>query len=107
MSERTTTGSEFLDIGSNDGEEATLSVLEEVKDIIDERDGSGDPHEIHAHIAESWSWYLDMDIDGEDVAWLMALLKIARAQKTEAARDDERDAVGYTSIAASFSEVSD
>jgi len=91
---------------NNEGECHTIETLREVEQIIIERDGHGDPHEIHESIAQAWSWYLDEDVDGSDVAMLMVLLKFARAKDgNDANRDDTLDAVGYSAIAASLGDI--
>lgn len=105
----------------SDGEQQTLDTLDEVKEIIEKRDGYGDPHKIHESIADVWSWYLSdsvitddaecdcscskitVDISPHQAARMLELFKIARERGSDADRDDGLDAVGYSAIAASLS----
>ena len=76
--------------------------------MLDKRNTHGDAVENQEHIAEAWTWYLrgqgyideDESIDGGDVSRMMVLLKFSRACVGEYDLDHDRDAVGYSSIAA-------
>jgi hypothetical protein len=62
----------------------------------------GDKLENHRNIASLWNAYLSdmevLDLGPEDVAAMMALLKIARMKTGETNPDDWIDAVGYLLI---------
>lgn len=59
----------------------------------------GDKVENHRNIAALWSAYLGKEIDAEDVALMMALLKIARTQSGTFNPDDYVDLAGYAGCA--------
>jgi len=86
----------------NEGEKQVFESLRDMREIIVERDGSGNPHDIHAVIAEFWSTYLGSEVSGQDVARMMALLKIARAIEGDGNRDNDLDGGNYMAIAASM-----
>lgn len=58
----------------------------------------GEPEDALALIASYWSVYTGLDLNAEDVAMMMALLKIARAEGAYK-RDNYIDAAGYVAIA--------
>ena len=53
----------------------------------------------HKNIANLWSVYLGRDIRAQDVALMMALLKIARTKTGRINRDDYVDGAAYMAIA--------
>lgn len=55
----------------------------------------GKPEDSFANIASFWSTYLDTDISREDVAVMMALLKIARIKANIKHTDSWVDLAGY------------
>lgn len=75
-------------------------VLTKALDIINgERQQTyGDPKECFRLIAELWSYYLGKNINSEDVAMLMILMKIARA-KNNYNQDNFVDICGYAALA--------
>jgi hypothetical protein len=85
----------------------TTEILETSKKLVstDRNDKHGDKLENHQNIGRLWSGYLqnktglDIVILPEDVANLMALLKIARTQAGQHNIDDYVDACGYSAIA--------
>jgi len=64
----------------------------------------GDARENHAKIAQLWNAYLlirrrdEKLLEAEDVATMMALLKIARMELGEFNPDDAVDAAGYIAL---------
>ena len=90
----------------------TTEILEQTKKLVstDRNDKHGDKVENHENIARLWSGYiqnktkLNITILPEDVANLMALLKIARTQAGQHNIDDYVDACGYSSIAGEIAE---
>lgn len=76
------------------------SLVEGDRDLL-----HGNKVESFARIAKSWNWFLSIradpysKLDGSDVAYLMALLKIARSQSGAYNPDDAIDAAGYLGIA--------
>ena len=65
----------------------------------------GDPEDSFCTIAELWNSYVcakfqdqQFKLSEEDVAWMMVLLKVARAT-TKYSRDNSVDAAGYAAIA--------
>lgn len=59
----------------------------------------GDVAETHERIAELWGAYLGLPISPEDVAWMMLLLKAARAGNGQFNPDNYVDAAAYAGIA--------
>ena len=84
----------------------TTKILEQTKKLVstDREDKHGDKVENHENIARLWTGYLQnktkltINVLPEDVANLMALLKIARTQEGEHNLDDYIDACGYLAI---------
>lgn len=64
----------------------------------------GKPEDSFANIASFWSTYLDTDISREDVAVMMALLKIARIKADIKHIDSWVDLAGYAVCGGSESE---
>jgi len=85
----------------------TTKILEQTKKLVstDREDKHGDKVQNHSNIARLWSSYiqnktqLNISLLPEDVANLMALLKIARTQAGQHNIDDYVDACGYSAIA--------
>lgn len=68
--------------------------------IVEERGRSyGDPEVNMNRIAALWGSYLDCDITGHDVAWMMTLLKASRSKADPSNSDNYVDACGYVEIA--------
>ena len=67
-----------------------------------ERD-HGSPRITLGRVAALWESYLGMPITLTDVAWMMVLLKIARAQENSDNDDNFVDAAGYAALAAEMS----
>ena len=85
----------------------TTEILEKTQKLVsnDRAKKHGDKVSTHENIARLWSSYLQnktklkITILPEDVANMMALLKIARTQEGEHNEDDYVDACGYSAIA--------
>ena len=77
-------------------------LLDEAKELIngDRQEDYGSPRTNMDKIAEFWSAYLCMQIRGEDVCAMMALLKMARMTTGHKKRDNPKDVAGYMSILA-------
>lgn len=91
------------------GDEMAAELLLDTADLInDDRDTHGDAVENQQHIAEGWTWYLRGQdvlgegerIDGTDVAFMMALLKMSRHSVGTFDIDHLRDTAGYAGIGA-------
>ena len=78
------------------------SLLDEAKQTItgERQDQYGAPEDSFARIAGYWSIYLGRQVSALDVAHLMALMKLARAQGQGFRRDNYVDLAGYAAIAA-------
>ena len=78
------------------------SLLDEAKKTItgERQDQYGAPEDSFDRIARYWSVYLARSISSLDVAHLMALMKLARAQGQGFKRDNYLDLAGYAAIAA-------
>lgn len=84
-----------------------MSAFDEAKDIVenDRQDTRGNPDSSFAAIAGFWNEYLGARfkmkafLTAEDVALMMALLKVAR-ETQQHERDNLVDAIGYLGIAA-------
>ena len=85
----------------------TTDILEKTKKLVstDREDKHGNKVENHENIARLWSGYIQnktkllINLLPEDVANMMALLKIARTQAGQHNIDDYVDACGYSAIA--------
>lgn len=91
------------------GDEMAASLLHDTADLVnDDRDTHGDAVENQQHIAAGWTWYLrgqgvleaDECIDGTDVAFMMALVKMSRHCVGTFDVDHLRDTAGYAGIGA-------
>lgn len=89
------------------GDELASSLLFDTADLIsDDRDTHGDAVENQQHIAAGWTWYLrgkgaldaDESIHGDDVAAMMAMLKMSRHAVGTHDMDHMRDIAGYAGI---------
>ena len=78
------------------------SLLDEAKATIcgERQDQYGAPEDSFPRIAAYWTTYLDRPVSSLDVAHLMALMKLARAQGQGFRRDNYVDLAGYAAIAA-------
>ena len=59
----------------------------------------GDKVKNHCNIAQLWSWWLKREVTAQDVAMMMALLKIARMKTGSPNKDDHVDGAAYLAIA--------
>ena len=83
------------------------NILALAKELISkDREGThGDAKQNHEQIAEFWNIYLDKKlkpvaaITSDDVATMMALLKISRSTQGEMNMDDYIDGAAYLAIA--------
>ena len=77
-------------------------ILDAAKKIVtgDREKQYGKPEDNFAVIAEFWATYIGHPISSEDVAIMMALLKIARIRSGNYKADSFVDGVGYLSLAA-------
>jgi len=83
------------------GDELARRLAEDVATLLtDSRETHGDAVENQEHVADAWSWYLDADVTGVDVARMMELAKMSRAVVGDYDLDHDRDIAGYASIAA-------
>jgi len=90
----------------------TTKILEQTKKLVstDREDKHGDKVQNHENIARLWSGFiqnktkLNIQLLPEDVANMMALLKIARTQAGQHNIDDYVDACGYSAIAGEIAE---
>ena len=91
------------------GDEMAASLLHDTAALVnDDRDTHGDAVDNQQHIAAGWTWYLrgqgvlddDQAIDGTDVAFMMALLKMSRHCVGTFDVDHLRDTAGYAGIGA-------
>ena len=75
-------------------------ILSEAKDLILDRGADyGTPAVNHLRIARFWSSYLDLEIEPNQVAICMALVKIARLQESPRHADSYKDCAAYIAIA--------
>lgn len=74
----------------------------------DRQDQYGSPENNFAKIADFWNTYMGerlmVQFDGEDVAMMMALLKIARITTGQPKADNYIDACGYIACAGEVGE---
>lgn len=89
--------------------EFSRTVLDEARDIIygDREKTYGSPDKNLRIIAKMWTAYLEgrlnmrslpVDINAEDVCWMMNLLKTARASHDQGHPDNRTDAIGYLAL---------
>jgi len=71
-------------------------VLDDAREAVYERSGEhGKPEDTFPRIADFWSDYLACDVDGADVAMMLALLKVAREVEGVYSEDNPTDIAGY------------
>lgn len=77
-------------------------ILDTARDLVclDRNEQYGDPEECFQEIACLWSAYLRQSIKPDDVAMMMALLKIGRTKTGAFSKDNYIDAAGYIALAA-------
>lgn len=82
-------------------------VLEEaVKCVCQDREGQyGSPENSFNEIAKLWTVWLGMKITPQDVAVMMAMLKIARIKTGRFKEDSYIDACGYLACAAEIQKM--
>ena len=82
-------------------------VLEAAKRCVcgERQDQYGKPENNFAVIGKLWSAYIGHDISAEDVAMMMALLKIARIKTGVGTEDSFVDLAGYAACGAEIREV--
>jgi hypothetical protein len=75
-------------------------LLDQVHDaILGRATIHGSPEDSFSRIAQYWSLYLDYGLTGYDVAMMMALMKVARAESNPQHADNHVDAAGYLILA--------
>lgn len=89
--------------------EFNTDLLDDAAKIIDGRSEThGSPEDSFKRIASYWNTYLSIEgkmdlektyVTEADVAEMMALFKLARAQSGEYNDDDYRDRLGYVTLA--------
>lgn len=89
-------------VAPTDAPTTRAEILDAAKKIVTgEREQQyGKPEDNFAVIAEFWTTYIGHPISSEDVAIMMALLKIARIRSGNYKTDSFVDGVGYLSLAA-------
>lgn len=77
-------------------------VLEEAKQIIrsDRNKQYGEPEDNFSCIADLWTVYLGIGLNGYDVGMMMVLFKLARMMTGGYKRDSLVDLIGYAACAA-------
>ena len=89
-------------VAPTDAPTTRAEILDAAKKIVtgDREKQYGRPEDNFAVIAEFWTTYIGHPISSEDVAIMMALLKIARIRSGNYKTDSFVDGVGYLSLAA-------
>jgi hypothetical protein len=88
-----------------------VDLIEKAGDLVggDRAEQHGDKHTNFANIASLWNAYLKLkngaQINATDVGYMMALLKIARAQSGALNNDDAIDAIGYIACAGEIAQT--
>lgn len=77
-----------------------VSILTEAQDTIstDRQADYGDAQVSFKRIADLWSTYLATEVSAQDVACLMALMKISRIKGDPSKRDSWVDLAGYAGL---------
>ena len=84
------------------------------KDVLDAAGGAvlrdraaehGRPENTFRSIAMLWEAYLGVNVDEVDVAMLMVLLKVARAQQNKSNADNYVDIAGYAACSGELADV--
>ena len=87
--------------GADDAMREALHLVTEVRN-----QQHGSLYGAHARIARYWSVYLGTELDALDVAQLMSLLKLARAQEGDRLFEDHyTDQIGYGGCSAGIANV--
>lgn len=84
-------------------------ILEQAKQIVctDREETYGEPENNFSLIAALWSTYISKELSPEDVAIMMALLKIARIKAGKHKADNYIDLCGYASCAGELGGIYD
>ena len=84
-------------------------ILEQAKQIVctDREETYGEPENNFSLIAALWSTYISKELSPEDVAIMMALLKIARIKTGKYKADNYIDICGYVSCAGKLGGIYD
>ena len=79
----------------------TEDILSDASRLVsgDRAKAYGDKKILHDKIATMWSAYTDYDINAEQVAIMMAILKIARTTTGSSSPDSYTDGAAYIAIA--------
>jgi len=99
------TGQQYKFIVIDDEQVSQQTVMEEAQSLIygDRQTQYGDPRDNLNAIAQFWMMYLyhkykvDIELNGEDVCWMMAQLKMLR-EFNGSKRDSLVDAIGYIGL---------
>lgn len=83
-----------------------FEILEEAKRLTatDRQEKYGTPYNNHRRIANLWSAYLDQEVTPEQVAIMMALMKVARSMQ-EHHPDNYVDGTAYFAIAGEMAAI--
>ncbi len=81
--------------------------LDRAKELItgDRAAAHGDPLPNHQNIARLWEAYLGVEVTPQDVALMMALLKVARTQTGPHNPDNYHDLAGYAALAEAMADA--
>jgi len=79
----------------------TEDILSDASRLVsgDRAKAYGDKKILHDKIAKMWSAYTDCNINAEQVAMMMAILKIARTTTGSSSPDSYTDGAAYIAIA--------
>ena len=80
-------------------------ILSTAKDLVSgpRAKEHGDYRYLHSRVAKLWSAYLDTEVDPDQVAMFMLLLKVSRREFGEDNPDDGFDATAYAALWAALS----
>ena len=91
----------YLEAGQTERAQIIESVIDEAKmGLFKRTDNHGNPEDTFSDIAKMWSVYLGKQIESEDVANMMILLKVCRAKNSPNYRDNWVDIIGYSACGA-------
>lgn len=81
-------------------------VLEQAGMLVsgDRAETHGDARQSFIRVSEMWSAYLGQEVKPVDVAHMMVLFKMTRAEFGQRNEDDWRDMAGYAALASEVSE---
>lgn len=81
-------------------------VLEKARQCVcgDRPEQYGQPEDVFADVARYWGVYLGLELRAADVAAMMVLLKVARADANPCHADNWVDIAGYAACGAEVSE---